>query len=64
MSAENLITKLSKAWAPPPKLSVSGWADAYRYLSIARLTGRRLHVSKPRASQMIQKGMAAESVPG
>lgn len=33
MSVERLISQLSKAWAPPPKLTVSEWADEFRYLS-------------------------------
>ena len=31
MSAENVIKKLSKAWAPP-KLSVSGCRDKFRLM--------------------------------
>jgi phage terminase large subunit GpA-like protein len=32
-AADDLITDVSRGWAPPPKLSVSEWADAYRVLS-------------------------------
>jgi len=33
MSVQRLVTELSRGWAPPPKLSVTGWADEYRFLS-------------------------------
>ena len=33
MSVQRLVTGLSRGWAPPPKLSVTGWADKYRFLS-------------------------------
>ena len=32
-NTENLFKKLCKAWAVPPKMLVSDWADAYRRLS-------------------------------
>ena len=33
MTAKEIVGDVFRGWAPPPKLSVSGWADAYRYLS-------------------------------
>jgi len=33
MSVQRLVAELSRGWAPPAKLSVTGWADEYRFLS-------------------------------
>jgi len=33
MSVQRLVAELSCGWAPPAKLSVTGWADEYRFLS-------------------------------
>lgn len=30
---QNIFRKILKSWAPPPVLSISKWADKYRYLS-------------------------------
>jgi phage terminase large subunit GpA-like protein len=31
--ARKVVTEAARAWAPPPKLTLSEWADAYRFLS-------------------------------
>lgn len=32
-TAENIISQVRRAFMPPPKLSLSEWADKYAYLS-------------------------------
>ncbi len=33
MTAKEIVGDVFRGWAPPPKLSVSGWADQFRVLS-------------------------------
>lgn len=33
MNPQELVVDASRAWAPPPKMTVSEWADGYRLLS-------------------------------
>jgi phage terminase large subunit GpA-like protein len=33
MNPQELVIDASRAWAPPPKMTVSEWADRYRFLS-------------------------------
>jgi phage terminase large subunit GpA-like protein len=33
MNPQDLVVDASRAWAPPPKMTVSEWADGYRFLS-------------------------------
>jgi phage terminase large subunit GpA-like protein len=33
MSVQRLVSEISRRWAPPEKMTVSAWADEYRFLS-------------------------------